>query len=520
MNILINSIKSIDFFSNTVHFRYGKKEFHETILGGVTSITIFSLLIYLLYNISYERINFLNPSLTYLPILNKESEIIYNETALNIILVPNFVTENGEVQYNLEPGLVEITMEAATYITYVNGTKIKNWEPIELKKCDKNNFDEDIQKVFEQNQFDKGLCISKKNFSLKGVYESEIFKFLKINIIECKYHKQKYNTNQECKSKEELLGLIDNIRFSFYYTYSQVDPINYKKPFYTIIGNQQIVLATSSYKRSNFFFAPDAISTDDNLLFNTPYENNQTYISFGDVKEDFSTSDKDSLIFYTAFFRVYPSYNLMLRTYKKIPTILAEAGSLISYLNFIMIYLIGYYNRKVLELSLMNHLLSYDNLDNLKKSLHLKKIDDSVNMNILSEINKNHKSFNLDMPLPNIRRNSVKKSSIYYTGNNSHNKFSVSKFFLFGCRRKFKNYDLFIKMRFLIDQFLDIKNYMVMNEEFLILKDFTNASKSNNFKEEPNDLNRIATKEKSNTQNINNHSFNSDLLKNNYVKGE
>ena len=53
-----------------------------------------------------------------------------------------------------------------------------------------------------------------------------------------------------------------------------------------------------------------------------------------------------------------------------------------------MIYLIGYYNRSVLELSLMNHLLSYDNIDNLKKSLNLKKIDDSVNLNILQERNK------------------------------------------------------------------------------------------------------------------------------------
>jgi hypothetical protein len=515
MNKFITLIKSSDIFSNTIHFRYGKKEFHETILGGLTSIAIFSLLIYLLYNISYERINYLNPSLTSFPVLNKESEIFYNETALNIIIVPNYQI-NNEVYYTLDTSLIQIIMEAATYTTYSNGTKSRNWEPIELKKCDKNDFDEDIQKVFEQNQFDKGLCISKKNFTIRGVFESEIFKFLKMNIVECKFHKQKYKTDQECKSREELLESIDNIRFSFYYTYSQIDPNNYKKPFYTIIGNQQIVLATSSYKRSNFFFAPDVISTDDNLLFNTPYENNRTYISFGDVQEDFTKSDNDSLIFYTAFFRVYPSYNLMLRTYKKIPSILAEAGSLISYLNFIMIYLIGYYNRSLLELSLMNHLLSYDNIDNLKKSLNLKKIDDSVNLNILQEINKKRNNLNLDMPLPNIRRNSVKKSSVYYTGNNSHNKFSASKFFLFGCRKKFKNYDLYNKMRFLIDQFLDIKNFMVMNEEFLILKDFTNASKTNNLREEPNDLIRIATKEKSNTQNVINHSFNGDLLKNNF----
>jgi hypothetical protein len=477
MNSFSNLIRSFDVYSKTVNFRYGKKENYETFLGGFLSLTLLALLIYLLYNISFERINNLNPNVSFIEGYDKDNEFEVGSSSFQLILIPSYDDGFNNISNVYDSELIQIVVEKASYVTYTNGTKIRKWDIIPLKPCDIGDFDENIQKDFFLSKFNYGLCLADRNFTFKGVFESEIFKFLKISIIDCNNYKNWYDKNQVCKPRSDLLNALNKIRFSLIYTYSKLDTNNYKKPIYSIFNNQQILLSNTTLKRTNYFISPNILSTDDDLLFNLPFTNNVTYVNIGDIKDDFTISSDQGLAFFHGFFRIYPDYEIVVRTYKKIPTILAEAGSMISYLNFILIYVIGFYNERKFELCLINHLLCYD--DNKMKNDVSQKIvkREPVEMKILDKLPKIKRfDSNLNLDLPTFKRVSIKHSSYHYTGNNANNRFSSWNFFLSGCKKKSKNHELLHKMKSMISSFLNIKNFIVLQQEFTILKDYMNKS--------------------------------------------
>jgi hypothetical protein len=481
MKSISNIIKNADIFTKTIHFRYGKKDSYETFVGGLTSLGLLALLIYLLYSISYERINHLNPNLSSLPGYNIDNELYIKNTSAHIIIIPYVDFGVNNRSYTFESKSVQIVVEKATYENLKNGTQLRTWERVPLKPCDINDFDEDVQKVFYSAKLNYGLCLADRNITIKGVFESDVYKFLKINIMECNFYSLRYDSSQECKPTSETLKNLNKIKYSLYLSYSQIDANNYKKPFYSIFYNEQILLLNSTFKRKNYFLSPNVISTDNDLFYNS-YTNNQTYASMGNIDEDVAASTDLGLTFFTGFLRVYARYDLTLRSYKKVPTILAEAGSLISYLNFIFIYLIGYYNEKKFELSLINHLSSYDDRHKMKnKSNDRRGVKHEIEMKALEELpKKDQTDSNLNQTVPSFEKTVINKTSLHRSGKPPIIRFSISNFLFSGCKKKFRNYEKLLKMRFMIERFLDIKNFINMNQEFIILRDTINNTDKKN----------------------------------------
>ena len=495
MKSISNLIRSADIFSKSINFKYGKKDGYETFIGGSISLLLLGLLIFSLYSLSYDRRYHFNPNLSVLPGYNTNNEFNVKNTSANIIMIPYVDFSRNNRSYTYESSSVQIVAEKGKYVNLQNGTQLRTWERVAMKPCDINDFDEEVQKVFYSAKLNYGLCLTDRNIPIKGAFESEVFQFLKVNIMECNYYNKVYNeTRQVCKPENDTISMLDKIKFTMFLSYSQLDADNFNKPNYSILYNEQILLLSTTNKRVNIFFSPNTVSTDNDLFFNY-ITKNDTYAGLYNVDEDIASIKIGELSFYTLFLRASPRYEVILRSYKKVPTILAEAGSLISYLNFILIYVIGYYNDKMFELSLINHLSSFDdNFKKREKSSKEKGVKHKIEMKGLEELPKTDKTdSNINQTLPYYKKIVMKKSKIdrsLSSANKSTIRFSFLKFLFSGCKNKTKENEMMQRMSNMIEGFLDIKNFMIMNQEFSYLKDSLNSSHKNDNKTHQDLINR------------------------------
>jgi hypothetical protein len=364
MKTIYKSIYELDKFGKEITFHINGKNKHKTYLGGYATLSLLIISLYLFFIFGKETFNKLNPRLDQQYVLNGDNTFNMSKTSINVVIVPYYdaLTLSANINYTFDPTRFNILFEYSRYAN-INNTKIKEFKKIPTRRCNKSDFDRSLHDKYDANRFDMGYCMDSKDFNITGLYESNLFEFLKIAIIDCNHAVSMYSDIKlECKNRTEILKNLPNWKFSLYLTYSESSPYNYENPFYSKIINQQIVLNTDTYRRSNIYFSPDIISTDDDWIFNNPFVKNNTYTSLNRFEDDFSSSQTATgIIFYQGYIRLSEKYSLLLRTYKKIPIVLAEVVSIFSNLNILMVLFFVFYNYYTLNLEVANnHIDDFD----------------------------------------------------------------------------------------------------------------------------------------------------------------
>ena len=347
-------IKRCDFLSSTISFTINNEHRYHSFIGGLLFI-IFTI-IALLYSI-YCAWGFLT---------RKNIDFIY---ARKIVQYGPSINLR-EVSFNFGFGLKKFgngaiyTYPNKDYFTYSvefidwigddDGNIYKTNVPI--KSCEKTDFYNIVDSIFESNNVHSLYCPiidEDLNYTLGGLYTDYYFRYLTLNI-----HLSEYGLSNLEETKNFLKE--NPLEMAIYFIDSSY---NFKSRKQFVTKKLNYFFRPIDYfftKYTTLYISPLEFSNDENLIIRKSSKSNYSIYDFSlDTFQYYeSRSNTDSLI---AQIKIQVSSKVFQfqRTYQKLPTFIAELTGFVGMLLIILLAIIRFLERQIIDNKLINHMLTF-----------------------------------------------------------------------------------------------------------------------------------------------------------------
>ena len=481
-NCVEDFVRSFDFFGESFTFKYKEEDNHSTFFGGlITIIFFFTAILYLIYScIPFKNME--NFTLIYYTMnLNITEQIDLSEepTAFAIGLTDN--NNNKNVKYNISD-LLDLKIEFVTKIKEGN-KKTKNM--IDHHLCNNIDFHNLHKRAFDELNINNLNCLSRDELiknRIEGIYTDEIFSYYEISV------ESKYKDNEtHNKLINDYLVQYD-CKLQFYYTDIAIDIENYKYPFSTFLNSLFLQLNPSLIQKKNIFFMNYHLY-DDNQIFHIFESEEETTNRTGLSRvEDYflykgiDRAEKkleDYSMYAKMYIRVDNKKIEINRRYQDLMEFYADASSLFLSVYYILVPILGSYDRTKATHSISKKLFYFEGTKNNKfpKFIKFKKIIDynknteqNMNLNInlgKGDINSKNKIIVNNNPkedtkskFNNNKEETKKEEEINYSYYNLFEIIASSSFCCCKTKKFKKKLDLIEKANSLIDDKLDIVFYI------------------------------------------------------------
>ena len=334
---ICNFFQMFDYFSIQYSFRLNDQTSYKSCFGGA----IFSM--YLVFSIIYFWITF--------------AEFWKNEIyTINYSIVSN---------KNSEMNLKESKFRFAFEDLYDNSTKLEIYHlnnqsktKIDYKDCTPADFHDIMdQTEFNNLGFNSSKCIDfnktiKTDFDFKK--DSQEYKVILIQ----------YSNENLAKPSRFRIDWFENL----------IDPRNPNEQSNEyIVSPREYYLNPNEDKGHYVFISSLEFSSDKNILVN---DTNTTYLSYIDWERNIDYKYESNVSVLEIFLALSPKQTIIERKYKKLPTFLAEFGSINTNLLLILSIFVRFINQFWSEQKLMNKILKFTD--------HL-KVTNSNQMNLIKE---------------------------------------------------------------------------------------------------------------------------------------
>jgi hypothetical protein len=418
-------IKRCDFISSPISFTINNEYRYHSFIGGLLYI-IFTI-ITLLYSI-YCAWGFLkrkNIDFIY------ARKIVQSGPSINLREVSfNFgfglkTFGNGAIYTYPNKDYFTYSVEFIDWIGDEYGSLYKTNVP--LKSCEKDDFYNIIDYIFESNNIHSLYCpvISKDlNYTLDGLYTDYYFRYLTLNI-----HLSEYGLNNLDETKNFLKE--NPLEMAIYFIDSS----------YNFKSRKEFVSKKLNYffrpidffftKYTTLYISPLEFSNDENLIIRKISKANYSIYDFSlDTFQYYqSRTNKDSLI---AQIKIQVSSKVFQfqRTYQKLPTFIAELTGFVGMLLIILLAIIRFLERQIIDNKLINHMLNFkgskfNDVEYFINSFNFDKKYNKISSILSNErIIKNnlsmHKKVSNELNLES--ENDIKLNSSVNNNNNYHKK--------------------------------------------------------------------------------------------------
>ena len=347
-------IKRLDLFGSLITFTINNEYRYHSFIGGC--LFIISIIISLLYSfycfwnfISRNKIDFIYSR----KIIESNPNINLKEINFNFAFgLQKF--GNGGIYKFPNKDYFTYSMELIDWIGDNEGEMFST--NINLKKCEKEDFNNMVDYVFYSNDLNTMLCpiiTNDLNFTLDGLYTDYYFRFLRLNLSISDYG---LNNLEETKK-----FLINNpLEMSIYFMDTSFDYQN-RKQF--ISQNLNYIFKNIDFnfaKYTKLFISSLEYSTDENLIIRKPKINkNSVYDISLDTFNYYPIRNSTNKLIGQFIIQASSTIYQLQRNYEKLPEFIAELAGFIGILLLILFTLIGILERQIIDNKLINHMLAF-----------------------------------------------------------------------------------------------------------------------------------------------------------------
>ena len=360
--IVNNFFEKVDFLGSKFHFYNGISLKKQTTIGGILTIILIIISIYLIYIFGANLITKSNPNIT-ISIQNDSKYEYIDLKQENITFAFRIEDYNGN--FINASNILYLKIYYYTSIPSEDGKyRSKSYEEyLGYHICN----DSDIINENLTKNYGILYCpeIGGKKFG--GYWDNPYIYFFEFQIFFCK-NGSNYSINNTCTSMETLRNFFnqDNPRiFSVYYPVVEFDPLSYNKPLKIHYKNYYYYLNHQTQKSDDFYLKKTILNDDKGLLL-SKYKN----ISFWGIEQIISTysfySEKDlttegsSSRIYTLKLYNTVENNYYTRHYTKIQNVIAIVGSLFNLLLNFFFLITHFIGESLRKLDILNTFFQFE----------------------------------------------------------------------------------------------------------------------------------------------------------------
>jgi len=399
---MINLIESCDFLSKKEYLRINSKKRYQNFFGGLISIFIISLSIFMIIYFIIDLLTNNDPRVY-------ESKTI-NKAARNYKLDKKEIEFFVSLEYSNSTYYLDETVYKVSAIltemrfVQVNGT-VKQYatdKEIKMIRCSDIYSLEEIQKFNVNFPHKLFYCFPLNTTYFGGLWGSDHFNSVKIYIKKCS-NKTLSNDEMPCKSIEYINSMIDYGIVSLMVSDYLVDHKNYSNPLTKYLKNNFDRLSNKNAINYLITYSNLIYKTDVGLIFND-YELNEFPI-IGDFKTSYNFGEINTI----SFIQIQSNYFQItyIKSYVKIQDLLTKIGGVVKSLALFGMFLNYFYSYSFTTIDnvFLNHIYTFAS----NNKYFNKNIKKGLENNSLSKINENNK----------LKFINVKKIVINRSGNNN-----------------------------------------------------------------------------------------------------
>ena len=468
-------IRWFDFFGESFTFRYKDEDKHSTLLGGIICIMFFTIFIsYFIYNFIpfIKRENF---TLQYYTMnLNNTEHMLLAEPPTAFAF--GLMDDNNDTNNNI----LDLFVLNIKYVECPKG-KQKNKSPINKNYCDKTNFHNLHQKLYDNLKIDNFNCIPKNNLEIndiKGIFTDDLFTYYEISV------ESKYKDNETHNKLINDYLIKYDCKLQFYYTDVTINLTNLKNPISSFFNTIFLQLNPTLIQKKNIFFMNYHLYDDNSFFHIFGKEEERIYKTTGLSKEEnyalYKGLDRaenkpdDYEIYAKMFIRADNRKIVIKRRYQDFMEFYADTSALLLSIFWILGIIFAYYDRIKANHSISQKLFYFEGIKYNNYFETFKKLKKMINFNDIEAISdkrvffkekidtNKYKDEKIDTNTKfNIKAKNINnKELINYS---SYNIFEmIGNFILCCCKtKKFKSkINLIKKANNIIDDKLDIVFYI------------------------------------------------------------
>ena len=487
-------LKFIDLYGKTSQFTIFRKDVHKTEFGGLLSLLSIISMIFSIISFGKNFYQRKNPNYIYQRVTTKDytNYIIDNTNFfINIIIADDFDNLFNDSEY------FEIEASYRSYVRNEIGGNIKKSTKI-LESLNCSDINNDIEE-YKLNSFKNGKCFNISNLKFGGYWDGNEINFLNFKLKYCL-------NSSNCKNFSDIKNKMNNnqLEFNLYTQKTFVDLNDKQNLFKKNIQNFFSTINQNMLKSKSIFYSRLNISTDFGIL--TDMNTTRSFISVGNEINDFQILNESNFLSELIDFNLFLDADSDIYTIRdiKLQDLFASLGGIFSIINVFFSTIAEIYNTYDKNIKLMNKLFDFSNLSDNKEMIKILRnqkketVDFSFrNSNILSRKFDEDKDCNHKENAQVEMYDTIEKSNVWVTDLSLMIKKEIkkknSKFYLnpslfniiSNCTIKNKReeiiFKLYVKARDIINEKLDIVQYLKFFEEYIALKsilinEFSNLS--------------------------------------------
>lgn len=343
---LTRIIKNIDLFGQGIELRIEKFSKSKTIIGGLLTIIMFLMLLFMFYITSEDVFNKTNPNISVEQQVNKE--------LLPIILDKNTFPLSFSLMMNGNYAIYK-----PSYFSYFISIRYgKTTDPAltedfyNITQCRKEFFPRVSQEDYDKLNMNQNFCVEDQNITLAGGWNSDYISYLSLRIAMC-------TGSDECAPYDEIVDFIKSNTFfwNLFYMNTNINPQNFEEPISYNIFNYYKLCKLGSFKLTELYIRPQNLKSDEGFIF-------QSIKYLSSLSYDFDNYDDsaidDSLTLVDFEFLVSPNIFIYHRNYLKIQDVLASVGGLANLIRILFLIICYTFSIVKRDEIILNKLFEFD----------------------------------------------------------------------------------------------------------------------------------------------------------------
>lgn len=352
-------LRKFDFSSQGPQLFVQREPRLKTVLGGVISAIVMSIVLFFVWYIGYDIVYRESPI-----VLMKEEnlDVSYLHQFNNSTTFIGMLVENE--QLNKVQDLNKILKFSLHHYVYT-----KNMDPDsnEIWKIDSKSINLvpctgywNYDNKYSEEQLSQFLCGENFNYTLGGYWSEN-----QIDIVVYEIRFCNHNSRSDCLSREEMNNFVKGKYLNFYFMDQIVDLTNYQSPLKLFGRNIYMMLDSMLYKEMELFFRTVIINSDIGFLFQEQI--NITSFQYDRFSVDSKSlgNEDDPLLASIWVYSISKTITYK-RSYIKIQDIAANVGGIVKFL-MLAAYLVLYLpSIKGIKVRIMNEIFDFNIENNVK----------------------------------------------------------------------------------------------------------------------------------------------------------
>ena len=432
MTFLTRIIKSLDFFGTLITFRINNDIEYKSLFGGICSILFF--LVSSSY-IIYE---------SYFFVLRKNVDFIYSKKTIE---TPFLNLSNIEYRFafglQYEKNDSSCVLDTLQYFNYsislieTYNSKLIKETPIGIKLCEKNDFNNAVDRTFTIRHLNEMYCpiLNNLNYSVEGTMMDYYYKYIVLEIWLTEYAILNYKDFKDYIEENPL-------EMSYYFLDNAIDYENKKNPIPLFLNYLFKAIDINYQKNTEIILSPIEFLNDDNLMikktkkfYGSTIDNHVD--SFHQINEQ---NELGQRLLGKLIIKASPIMFSLSRNYQKIPSFIADLSGILEQILFLILSIVNFFERQTIDIKLIKNMIKFKGNKNYNIE-HLINVfqRNNINNTFTHIINKQNLNIEKNENLISGRK------SVKIVLNDNNNLFKKVKFLKIGNDRN--NYEFNLKRK-------------------------------------------------------------------------